>query len=635
MSSGCGDVLSLADLQTAKKHQIFEAEVITGKSGGVAGGADIDYAINQVTGQTQKTLPAVLRDAGFSPVSWDFSTGGTLTINDRDKVVYDPVSKTWYSYTGSLPVVVPASFNPVGNANWKPQTDPNLRSDLASTDDGAGADLVGYKRALSGEDSTVADTLDVKYPNMLGNVTTPTTGFILQPYTRYVGDHDLRYINGGTPKSVKRLKKTGNATVTLNPIVTGGSSPAALTVDTVAYVNPANADPDGTTFPTGTSISGITFEGADAGGQSGLTILQGHNFQIKECGFLKTKIALWLRDVWMSSVKDCSLFGQYLQEGGTSMTIENCYATVQDSAVAPGAFRISNLQYSSMSCCASDGTVNTAYYFNGNNGLKVTSCGSEVPVSIDQNYGTAAHFEESNEMILDNFYTLPATGSNILFSIKDNNDLVFNNTMVYGDPAKWSRDFWLLGSGNKVVVNGGVFGNTGRIPLVATNAAGNTFIYNSTDGNSYIAKTTGASINVNLEPKYDHRILDNTASVVFSETGIGNFTVKDIKLTKNANICTVEFSLTVGATPGARGDLLIQGIPYAAAEQASGTVSVATNLVSGVGRVSVRMARGGTQIIFMKDTGTSGNTSSFGQPDVNVGTTLQGSITYSCVSDWD
>lgn len=133
MSSGCGDVLSLADLQTAKKHQIFEAEVITGKSGGVAGGADIDYATNQVTGQTQKTLPAVLRDAGFSPVSWDFSTGGTLTVNDRYKVVYDPVSKTWYSYAGTLPVTVPAGFNPVGNVDWKPKTDPDLRNDLLSS----------------------------------------------------------------------------------------------------------------------------------------------------------------------------------------------------------------------------------------------------------------------------------------------------------------------------------------------------------------------------------------------------------------------------------------------------------------------------------------------------------------------
>lgn len=151
MSSGCGDVLSLADLQTAKKHQIFEAEVITGKSGGVAGGADIDYATNQITGQTQKTLPAVLRDAGFSPVSWDFSTGGTLTVNDRDKVVYDPVSETWYSYAGALPVVVPASFNPVGSANWKPQSDPYLRDDLANTDDvQLGDAMVGVKSVLAG-----------------------------------------------------------------------------------------------------------------------------------------------------------------------------------------------------------------------------------------------------------------------------------------------------------------------------------------------------------------------------------------------------------------------------------------------------------------------------------------------------
>lgn len=167
MSSGCGDVLSLADLQTAKKHQIFEAEVITGKSGGVASGADIDYAANPVTGQTQKTLPAVLRDAGFSPVSWDFSTGGTLTANDRDKVVYDPVSKTWYSYAGTLPVVVPASFSPVGNANWKPRTDPDLRNDLASSSDGKGDYLISVNQpGVSGTPRTQhaknADIISVK-----------------------------------------------------------------------------------------------------------------------------------------------------------------------------------------------------------------------------------------------------------------------------------------------------------------------------------------------------------------------------------------------------------------------------------------------------------------------------------------
>ena len=151
MSSGCGDVVSLESMQIARKHQIFEIEVITGKSGGVATGVDIDYATNQVTGQTQKTLPAVLRDVGFSPVSWDFSTGGTLTVTDRGKVVYDPASKTWYSYAGTLPVTVPAGFNPVGNADWKPQTDPTLRDQLSDASDSILGDaMVAVKQPVTG-----------------------------------------------------------------------------------------------------------------------------------------------------------------------------------------------------------------------------------------------------------------------------------------------------------------------------------------------------------------------------------------------------------------------------------------------------------------------------------------------------
>lgn len=117
MSSGCGDVMSLNDLQIAKKHQIFEAEVITGKQGGVAGGADIDYATNQVTGQTQKTLPAVLRGAGFSPASFNFTTGGTLGVNDADKAVLWPKEDggdgNYYAWRGSLPKVIPAASTPL------------------------------------------------------------------------------------------------------------------------------------------------------------------------------------------------------------------------------------------------------------------------------------------------------------------------------------------------------------------------------------------------------------------------------------------------------------------------------------------------------------------------------------------
>lgn len=124
MSSGCGDVLSLVDLQTAKKHQIFEAEVITGKSGGVAGGDDIDYATNPITRQTQKTLPAVLRDVGFSLADFTFASGGELGVNDANRLVYYATDGNYYQWLGALPKVVPAASSPassggVSSTGWR------------------------------------------------------------------------------------------------------------------------------------------------------------------------------------------------------------------------------------------------------------------------------------------------------------------------------------------------------------------------------------------------------------------------------------------------------------------------------------------------------------------------------------
>lgn len=146
----CGDVLSLEDLQTAKKHQIFEAEVLTGKVGGVAGGVDIDYATNQVTGQTQKTLPAVLRDAGFRPAPFTFVTGGVLAVGSSDMAVLWPVSSggdgQYYIWKGAYPKTVPANSTPttsggVSVSGWLPLGDITLRGELSAA---GGSSLVGY-----------------------------------------------------------------------------------------------------------------------------------------------------------------------------------------------------------------------------------------------------------------------------------------------------------------------------------------------------------------------------------------------------------------------------------------------------------------------------------------------------------
>lgn len=280
MSSGCGDVLSLADLQTTKKHQIFEAEVITGKSGGVAGGADIDYATNQVTRQTQKTLPAVLRDAGFSPVSWDFSVGGTLAVADRDKVVYDPVSKTWYSYAGTLPVTVPAGFNPVGNADWKPQMDPGLSSI-------GGASLVGdvllgnVASALASRNvifNSVTDMLAEDFTNV-------PEGYLV---TTLSNEHGVTvesdWVVSSTPNTASYTKElTGGkyANLVVKPVMGfaefgyGSTNPAdnPLAVDEACRVARANPVVHTLVFPSGSfqcsdtirldvDRRGFTFEGA-------------------------------------------------------------------------------------------------------------------------------------------------------------------------------------------------------------------------------------------------------------------------------------------------------------------------------------------------------------------------------------
>lgn len=220
MSSGCGDVLSLADLQTAKKHQIFEAEVITGKVGGVAGGADIDYATNQITGQTQRTLPAVLRDAGPRAASFTFATGGTLGVTDADLAVMWPGPSgngLYYSWHGSLPKTIPAGSSPAtaggeSDTAWKLVGDLRLRQDLAS-DSGYTlipsvqiqqwrneGDIRGWGAVCDGvTDDLAAITAAIAATN--GNITIPKSVFVSSHIVfQGLADVDVTFENGAQVK---------------------------------------------------------------------------------------------------------------------------------------------------------------------------------------------------------------------------------------------------------------------------------------------------------------------------------------------------------------------------------------------------------------------------------------------------
>lgn len=157
------EVITVQDLETLKKHEIFEAEVLTGKVGGLATGADIDYATNQATGQVQKTMPAILRDIGFTPAAFDFTSGGTLGVNDRDKAVLWPLpggDGDWYYWEGALPKVIPPASSPaatggVANGAWRPVGDITLREELAESN---GAGLIGF--AQTSPDAVVRTVQD-------------------------------------------------------------------------------------------------------------------------------------------------------------------------------------------------------------------------------------------------------------------------------------------------------------------------------------------------------------------------------------------------------------------------------------------------------------------------------------------
>ncbi len=156
------NLLTVQDLEAAKKHDTFHSEVITGKAGGVAGGASIDYATNAVTGQTQKTLPRTLLDIAFVRTG-TFAAGATLT-DMRQTLEYGGHE---YSWAGTFPKVVAAGATPatsggIGAGAWIDRSGDILKQELVGE---SGADNIGYKRdAIDALKTTVASVLQsLKY----------------------------------------------------------------------------------------------------------------------------------------------------------------------------------------------------------------------------------------------------------------------------------------------------------------------------------------------------------------------------------------------------------------------------------------------------------------------------------------
>lgn len=82
----------------------------------------------------------------FVSLSDTFTTG--LVVNTRNELLMH--NGIGYTYLGALPVTISAETNPVGDTNWKPQTDPDLRGELSVTSTiSLGDALIGVKQPYS------------------------------------------------------------------------------------------------------------------------------------------------------------------------------------------------------------------------------------------------------------------------------------------------------------------------------------------------------------------------------------------------------------------------------------------------------------------------------------------------------
>lgn len=151
------DLLQVADLEKAKLHDTFHSEVITGKAGGLAGGADINSATNGLTGQVQATLPKLLSQIGFAPADFDFTTGGTLT--NRSQSIFYEADGNWYSWGGSLPKTIPTLSSPASTGGV------TINAWNISTSAFMYRDYQGVKDELYSQ----AGIVDSGLPNQLGN----------------------------------------------------------------------------------------------------------------------------------------------------------------------------------------------------------------------------------------------------------------------------------------------------------------------------------------------------------------------------------------------------------------------------------------------------------------------------------
>lgn len=149
--ANCNDYISADDLKTGKQAILHIEHVAKSRD---ANGDPALEVTDTIRGEsvTNKTLDGFFSSVGFKPADGSFEASGT--INHRWETLLYESEGNYYQWMGVLPKIVPPGSTPattggISPTTWVNQTDLTLRTDLASSSNGKGANLLTYKSQVS------------------------------------------------------------------------------------------------------------------------------------------------------------------------------------------------------------------------------------------------------------------------------------------------------------------------------------------------------------------------------------------------------------------------------------------------------------------------------------------------------
>lgn len=493
--------------------------------------------------------PAETGDLGYILID-SFEDGATIT--SRYEALHFETGGEYYRWDGELPKVVPAGSTPettggVGPGAWVSVGDASLRSQLSSTAVGLGASLVSTESQGNLQDVANAINTSNDITDFNENINkllvtanesiSSSDSFIIPSFATLQGVPGfLTGFIGISALKFKSIRKSSNTVVTLsNQDLNAGSQ----TVDAVVYQDPAW--PGGSVFPQKTSVKNITIEGnaSSSKNEAGIFVLQGGVLDIENVDVINCVNAFWGKDIWQSSIaRIFSNDGKIRIDGGTSVTLRGCGLASSDTT-RPGAFDINNLKYSTLINCTSDHTTNTAYSFNGCQGIVLDACGCESADTTTADTATALNFIDNNHGIIVNGFTcVPIENQGpAIIAFGRGNDVTINGMEVaFG--ITYNGDIYIHGPGNRITINGGRFGANGdSLPIVvaSADAIGSVVTYTASNGIRliYTVKKAGVVQSVQEFRPIVSAVVDGDSGAVINgygidsvtKTGTGSYTV--------------------------------------------------------------------------------------------------------------